>query len=106
MFLQNPAVAKAHHISHAYSLAYEMEDDTGQSDDRETGTRSDILKNIIQERGFTNMFLSVSRCHHGFESTDGFNTLNNFFFFLSDKILFNVKKNDCFFFIYTRLNFE
>ena len=64
--LQNPDVAKAHHISYAYSITNETENDCiiGQSDDGETGA-SDILKTIIQERGLTNIFLSVSRCHNG-----------------------------------------
>ena len=62
--LQNPDVAKPHHISYAYSITNEIEDVIGQSDDGETGT-SDVLKTIIQERNLTNIFLSVSRCHNG-----------------------------------------
>ena len=62
--LQNPDVAKAHHISYAYLITNEAGDAAGQSDNGETGA-SDISKTIIRERGLNNIFLAVSRCHNG-----------------------------------------
>ena len=62
--LQNPEVSTAHHISYAYSMTTTTGDIAGQSDDGETGA-SDILSNIIQEKGLTNIFLAVSRHHNG-----------------------------------------
>ena len=62
--LQNPDVAKAHHIIYAYTIGEGKDKVDGHSDDGETGA-SDILKTLIEERRLTNTFLAVSRCHNG-----------------------------------------
>ena len=62
--LQNSDVAKAHHITYAYSILDGGNTTDGQSDDGEIGA-SDILQTIIKEKGLTNIFVAVSRCHSG-----------------------------------------
>ena len=62
--LQDPEVAKAHHISYAYLISDETGETSGQSDDGETGA-SEILRTVIEEKKLTNLFLAVSRLHNG-----------------------------------------
>ena len=62
--LQDPEVAKAHHISYAYSISDETGETSGQSDDGETGA-SELIKTVIEDKKLTNVFLAVSRLHNG-----------------------------------------
>ena len=57
-------MAKAHHISYAYSISDETGETSGQSDDGETGA-SELIKTVIEDKKLTNVFLAVSRLHNG-----------------------------------------